>query len=86
MCDDVPSRAGDLPPWTHRRHSRNLDWAAASWVKDVVRCSSSSSSCFLTWLSCGALKVSRLTVRGGVDQQLALVFFLLVLWGRKDLR
>lgn len=52
---------------THRRHSLNLFWAPWSWAKDVVRCSSSSSNCFLTWASCWGSSVSRLTVRAEVS-------------------
>lgn len=51
---------------TMRRHSRNLPCAACNWVKELVRCSTSSSSCFLTALSCGALRLSRFTDVGRV--------------------
>lgn len=46
---------------TQRRHSLNLFWAPWSWAKDEVKCSSSSSSCFLTCASCSGARVSRLT-------------------------
>lgn len=73
FCPFVPCGAwaddyGHGIPWlsaarlcTHRRHSLNLFWAPWSWPKEFVRCSSSSSSCFLTCASCWGSRVSRLT-------------------------
>ena len=43
------------------RQSRNLACAARSEWKDVVSWLSSSSSCFLSWESCGAERVERST-------------------------
>ena len=57
----VPSIFGVTPLAIERRHSRNLACAARSWVKEFVRCSSSSSSCFFTWLSCAVVMVARST-------------------------
>ena len=54
----------DEPDWTTRRHSLNLARAAASWAYDDERCSTSPSSCFLTAVSCWAVRVVRSTVGG----------------------
>ena len=51
----------DEPDLTTRRHSLNLAWAAASWAYEFERCSTSPSSCFLTAVSCWALRVPRST-------------------------
>jgi hypothetical protein len=63
VCEEGSDHVLSSPPvLTIRRHSLNFAWAAASCAYDVERCSTSSSSCFLTALSCWALRVSRLTV------------------------
>lgn len=69
VCDTLEFSAVGVPgeaffrAWTVRRQSRNLPWAPWSCWKEFVRCSSSSSSCFLTWESCSGERVSRLTAR-----------------------
>lgn len=57
----IPAAFGVIPVDIDRRHSRNLAWAARNCAKEFVRCSSSSSSCFLTWLSCCAERLARST-------------------------
>lgn len=52
------------PDCTTRRHSLNLACAAASCEYDPERCSTSSSSCFLTAVSCWGVRVSRETTGG----------------------
>jgi hypothetical protein len=54
----------DDPDFTTRRHSLNFAWAAASWAYELERCSTSPSSCFLTALSCWAVRVLRSTMPG----------------------
>jgi hypothetical protein len=54
----------DDPDLTTRRHSLNFAWAAASWAYELERCSTSPSSCFLTALSCWAVRVLRSTMPG----------------------
>jgi hypothetical protein len=51
------------PVCTTRRHSLNLACAAASCEYDAERCSTSSSSCFLTAVSCWGVRVSRETAK-----------------------
>ena len=58
---NLPSTLGLTPALIDFKQSRNLAWAARSWVKELVRCSSSSSSCFLTEPSCGAERDARST-------------------------
>jgi hypothetical protein len=57
----IPSIFGVTPPAIERRHSLNFACAARSWVKEEVRCSSSSSSCFLTCESCCVERDARST-------------------------
>ena len=64
LCDDSDRLC------THRRHSLNLFCAPWSCAKDEVRCSSSSSSCFFTWVSCCGSRVSRLTVGAFVSLEI----------------
>lgn len=45
------------------RQSLKRVWALRSDWKEEVRCSSSVSSCFLSWLSCGSESVARSTAR-----------------------
>ena len=59
---NVPTVASDTPALIDFKHSRNLACAARSFWKEEVRCSSSSSNCFFTWLSCCALREARSTV------------------------
>lgn len=53
-------------------HSRNLDWACRSFWNEPVRCSSSSSSCFLTAARLSTESVVRSTVGGGGGGQLSI--------------
>ncbi len=59
-AEDIPPCENDSP-WTQRRHSLNLLCAVASCVYERVRCSTSSSSCFLTAVSCCGFRLSRFT-------------------------
>lgn len=59
-----PATEGEMPVDMERRHSRNLFWAVRSWVCEVVRWVTSSSSCFLTWESCGVVREERSTAGG----------------------
>lgn len=43
------------------RQSRKRTWALRNDWKEDVRCSSSESSCFLSWLSCGTERDIRST-------------------------
>lgn len=60
---DIPSGEVPVRLLTTRAHSLNFACAACSWLKESVRCSTSSSNCFLTALSCCELRLSRLTAR-----------------------
>jgi hypothetical protein len=70
-CPRLPRTGIGSIPWTSvetpvailRRHSLNFACAARSCWKEFVRCSSSSSSCFFTWLSCWVERDARSTVR-----------------------
>ena len=62
-AENTPSIFPVTPASILRKHSRNLACAARSWLKDDVRCSSSSSSCFFTLLSCCADREARSTGR-----------------------
>jgi hypothetical protein len=57
----LPPTFGVIPVEIDRKHSRNLACAARNWAKEFDRCSSSSSSCFFTWLSCCVDKLARST-------------------------
>lgn len=58
---DIPEVLGETPPSMLLIHSLNLDWAVRSWLKELERCSISSSSCFLTWESWAVVRLERST-------------------------
>lgn len=64
LFGQIPEIYDETPSLMDMTHSRNLACAARSLEKDVVRCSSSSSSCFFTELSCCTDSVARSTVKG----------------------
>lgn len=57
-----PACCADNPRSRLRIQSANFDCAARSWLKELFRCCSSSSSCFFTCRSCWGVRVVRSTV------------------------
>jgi len=58
----IPAFASLTPPLTAPMHSRNRVCACRSFWNDAVRCSSSSSSCFLTAARLSTESVDRSTI------------------------
>lgn len=59
MHGEVPAFLAVRPSEMDFRQSLNFAWARERDWKEVVRCSSSESSCFFSWLSCWTERAAR---------------------------